>query len=90
MGGQTLSIEEISRRGEEIYERELRERVEPGNRGRFLVLDVQSGTYELGDDDLAATQRLLDRIPEAVPYGIRIGHPAAYRIGGGAMRRNTR
>lgn len=90
MPDQTLSIEEIAGRGEELYERDIRQRVEAGNRGRFLVIDVQSGEFEIADDDLAATQRLIDRIPHAVPYGLRIGYPAAYRIGSHSALRGAR
>jgi hypothetical protein len=73
--------EEIVRRGEEIYEREIRSKVEEANRGKFLILDVQTGAYEIDEDDLAASERLLDRHPDAELYGLRIGFPAAYRMG---------
>jgi hypothetical protein len=35
--------EEIVQRGQEIYDRDLRSRVEPTHAGRFLVLDILSG-----------------------------------------------
>ena len=37
--------DEIVRRGEEIYEREIRARVEPDHRGEFLAIDVETGDY---------------------------------------------
>jgi hypothetical protein len=73
--------EEIARRGREVYEREVRHEAEPAHRGRFLVLDVGSGDYEISDD-LDASERLLERRPDALLYGLRIGERAAYRIGG--------
>ena len=76
-----LPTGEIAHRGREIYEREVRREVEPDNRGRFLVLDVESGDYEISDDDLDASERLLKRRPDALLYGFRIGEGAAYRIG---------
>jgi hypothetical protein len=36
----------------------------------------------IDDDDLVATKRALAKRPEAVLYGLRIGYPAAYRLGG--------
>jgi hypothetical protein len=75
------TTEEIARRGREVYEREIRREVEPEHRGRFLVLDVESGDYEIADDDLDASERLLERRPDALLYGLRIGEGAAYRIG---------
>jgi hypothetical protein len=76
------TTEEIARRGREVYEREIRREVEPEYRGRFLALDVESGDYEIADDDLDASERLLERRPDALLYGLRIGEAAAYRIGG--------
>jgi hypothetical protein len=73
--------EEIASRGDAIYESRLRDQVESENRDRFLILDIESEEYEIADDDLAATMRLLARRPNAVIYGLRIGHSAAYRIG---------
>lgn len=76
-----LSNEEIARLGLERYTRDIQARVEAESSGRFLVLDVITGDYEIDEDDLTASDRLLARRPDALLYGIRIGHPAAYRIG---------
>jgi hypothetical protein len=81
------SPEEVVRRGEELYERELRPKVEAGNKGKFLILDIGTGAYEIDADDLTASDRLLARHPEAELYGLRIGHPTAYRLGGHAAPR---
>ncbi len=74
--------EEEAIRGEEIYERELRPNVEHQNDGQYLVLDIETGEYEINQDDLVATKRALAKRPDAVLYGLRIGHKAAYRLGG--------
>jgi hypothetical protein len=76
-----LSTEEIARLGQERYDRDIRAKVEPLHRGEFLVVDVLTGEYEIAEDDLIASDRLLARIPQAILYGLCIGHPAAYRIG---------
>jgi len=40
----TLTAEEIARRGEEIYERDLRAKLETEeNRGQFLIIDIATG-----------------------------------------------
>ena len=76
------SPEEIARRGEAIYDRAIRPKVEPHHVGEFVIVDVLTGEYEVARDDLTASHRMLARNPEALLYGIRIGLPAAYRIGG--------
>ncbi len=74
--------EEVTSRGETIYEQQIRDEIEPRNKGKFLVIDIETGVYEIDDDDLVATKRLLANFPNAVIYGLRIGFPTAYRIGG--------
>jgi hypothetical protein len=49
--------QEVARRGKEIYERDIRAKVEPEQEGRFLVIDVKSGSYALADDELEAFDR---------------------------------
>jgi len=73
---------EVREAGEEIYRRQLQEQLEPAENGRFLVIDIESGEFEVDDTDLAATKRMLQRRPDAVLYGMRIGDGAAYRLGG--------
>jgi hypothetical protein len=72
---------EVESRGEAIYQQQLCDKVGAQNQGKFLVIDIETGEYEIDIDDLAATKRLLARYPEAILYGLRIGSPAAYRIG---------
>ena len=76
------SPEVVESRGEEIYERQIREDVEPGNKGKFVVIDIETGDYEVDEDDLQATKRALAKRSDAVLYGLRIGYPAAYTLGG--------
>jgi hypothetical protein len=77
--------EEIAARGDAIYEQHLRDKVEPQHYGQFLILDIESQDYEIDNDDMAATQRLLARHPQGILYGLRIGYAAAYRIGAGLV-----
>ena len=73
--------EVIAARGEEIYQQQIRDKVDPKHKGKFLVLDVETGDYEIDAEDLVATDRLLAKHPNAIIYGVRVGFPAAYGIG---------
>jgi hypothetical protein len=75
-----LSKEEFSQRGHELYER-IRPKVEDGNRGRVVAIDVESGDFEVGSDTLVASDQLLARIPNAQTWFERIGYPALHRFG---------
>ena len=82
MPGAKYSREGVAERGEAIYEQHIRPHVEGEGKGKYLVLDIETGEYEIDQDDLAATKRLMAKCPDAVVYGLRIGYPAAYRLGG--------
>jgi hypothetical protein len=75
--------EEIARIAEEIYRREIRDKVMPQHKGRFLTLDIESGDYEIDDDDLSGEKNLRARHPDGVFFGFRIGYKEAYALGGG-------
>ena len=74
--------DEIVRRGRRLYEDHLRAHVGTGNEGKLLVINVDTGEYELDKDDAVACERAKARFPDAPLYTMRIGHPAAYRLGG--------
>lgn len=73
--------EEVVQRGHVIYDQQIWHHIQPEHQGRFVVIDIETGDYEIGDDDLSATKCILTRRPDAMTYGLRVGSPAAYRIG---------
>ena len=82
------AAEEVESRGTAIYEDKIRHLVEPGETGKFVVIDVYSGDYEIDERDGAAASRLLKRRPDAMTWAARVGYPAAYRWTGFRQRRN--
>jgi hypothetical protein len=75
------SKEEFARRGDEIYERDIRAHVEAGNEGKFVVIDIETGAYEIDVDELAASDRLLARNPNAQIWLTRVGSRYVRRFG---------
>jgi hypothetical protein len=75
------SKEEFARRGDEIYERDIRHLVEPKRNGEFVLIDIATGDYEVDADEMAASERLLSRLPNAQVWFRRIGKPYARRFG---------
>jgi hypothetical protein len=76
------TLEEIGRIGEQIYQRDIRDKVMPQEKGKFLILDIESGDYEVDEDDLRAEERVRARHPDGVFYGLRIGYKTAYTLAG--------
>ncbi len=62
MGYPQYASSEVAARGEAMYAR-LSTAVEAGNAGKFLVMDIRTGDYEVDADDLAATKRLIVKRP---------------------------
>ena len=75
------SKEEFARRGNEIYERHIRPQVEAGNHGKIVAIDIETGAYEMAEDVLTASDRLLARYPDAQVWFVRIGARAVHRFG---------
>jgi hypothetical protein len=70
-------MEELARRGTEIYEQQLRSRLAAGDKGRFVTIDVDTGDFEVADSLLEAATRLQARRPDAQTWSLRIGYKAA-------------
>ena len=75
------SSNEIAERGQALYVREIQGSLAASDRGKFLVLDIETGEYELDTDGLAAVQRARTKHPDGAFYVIRVGQSAAYRLG---------
>ncbi len=74
--------DEIVRRGEELYQERVRAQVEPEHTGKYLVLDIETGDYEIAPTAIEAIQRMKARHADPALYILRVGHQAAYRLGG--------
>ena len=78
MAGRTYKPREIAARGEAIYREHIQPEAQALAKGSFVVINVETGDHDIDDWDFAASQRLLDRRPNAVTYGVRVGHRAEY------------
>jgi hypothetical protein len=78
--------EEFARRGDEIYESQVRQQVEEGNHGKIVAIDIETGAFEVADDVVTASELLLAKYPDAQTWFIRIGHLAVYHFGARSLR----
>jgi hypothetical protein len=76
------SKEEFARRGDEIYESQVRSQVEEGNRGNIVAIDLETGAFEVDASEIAACNRLEASHPEAQIWIVRIGSRHVRRFGG--------
>jgi hypothetical protein len=82
------SKEEFARRGDEIYQSQIRSQVEEGNSGKIVAIDIETGAFELAEDIVTASERLLTRYPDAQTWFIRIGHQAVYHFGARSLKKS--
>ena len=67
---------EYGRRGDAIYNRDLRSILEPDHIGKFVLIDIETGAFEVDENGLAASDRLYARFPDAQPWMRRVGTPS--------------
>ena len=81
MGQPRHSKSDFAQQGDAIYEREVEPQLAPEDAGKFVAIDIESGAYEIGRDELSASDRLLARRPGAQVWLRRIGSRYAHRFG---------
>ena len=80
--GNGQPVGHIAERGARLYEQRLRPLLEPQHNGKYVVIDVETGEYELDADHLAASDRAAAKRPGAPLYAARVGAPTIGRVGG--------
>jgi len=80
------SKEEFARRGDAIYENDVRPQLKSEDEGKFAAIDIESGTYEIDEDELKACDKLSACIPDAQIWLVKVGSRYLHRFGGREKR----
>lgn len=81
--------EEACRRGDEIYDREIRGKIEADNKGKYVAIDIENGTWEMDTDEIVAGDKLLARFPDAQIWMTRVGYGYIRHFGAGRGRKTA-
>jgi hypothetical protein len=73
--------DEFARKGDELYERQVRPQLGEHDHDKFVALDIDTGEYELDEDELTAGDRLRQRLPQAQIWYVRVGSDYLHRFG---------
>jgi hypothetical protein len=57
--------EAFARRGDAVYDREVRPHLKGKDKGKFVAIDIESGAFEIAEEELAAVDKLSARVPDA-------------------------
>jgi len=80
------ALNELDQRAQAIYD-QIRSQIENrANIGKIIVIDVDSGDYEIDDRGIEASRRLRNRHPHGNLYALRIGYTAVEVLGGVLQR----
>lgn len=63
------SKEEFARRGDEIYESQVRLQVEEGNHGKIVAINLETGDFEVDASEIVACDQLEARHPDVLGNG---------------------
>ena len=72
-------IHRLQSKGEQVYQR-LRTRLERRYKGRIVAIEVDSGQYVMGKDELQVALRAVKKFPGKQFSFIRIGYPAVHKL----------
>lgn len=68
-------IDEIAKRGEEIYEADLKINLEGTHWGKFVLINVDTSEHVIADTQLEALKKFDERFLDAPGHCIQIGVP---------------
>jgi hypothetical protein len=69
-------------RAKRIYAEQLQARLETNHIDRFVAIEPESGEHFLGDTFDEAVKSARSKYPSRLSHTIKIGHRAAFHIGG--------
>lgn len=75
------TLDELESLGTELFDRQVRPALRPEDEGKFVAIDVDTGDYEVNQDDFTAVSGLRSRHPTAEIWLMRAGYPTTYRMG---------
>ena len=79
VSAETKSVIDQARK---IYASQLQQELEVNHRDRFVAIEPISGEYFLGDTFDESVKAARTKFPSRLSHTIRIGHRAAFQIGG--------
>jgi hypothetical protein len=83
------SKKEFARRGDAIYLEAVRPKLSADDVGKFVAIDIETGSYAIDADELKACHKLRKRVPDAQIWMVRVGYRYVHRFGGRDVRWGT-
>ncbi|MCA9242168.1 MAG: hypothetical protein KDA37_18280 [Planctomycetales bacterium] len=75
----------VAERARNLYDRDLRDSLEELHQGRYVCIEPDSGDFFLSDTFDGAVNQAIDAYPERLTHTLRVGHSAAFHLGGASQ-----
>lgn len=72
----------VAEEAKRIYESRLQSQLEASHRDQFVAIEPVSQSYFVGNEFIDAAMAAKQAYPERKSFVIRIGHEAAFHLGG--------
>ena len=82
-------LNELTVRGKEFYEKNLKAILEPQHNGEFVAIEPYSERYFLDEDSTQVALKALAEMPGKKFYFARVGYQYAHKIGGSWMKKKV-
>ncbi|MBU1262938.1 hypothetical protein KKG61_05690 [bacterium] len=76
-----MSLKERIKRANLIYERQLREKLERDHKGEFIAIEINSGDFFLGKNEIEAYEKGIEKYPTKTFVYKRVGYKATHFVG---------
>lgn len=81
-----LTPEQVAEKGQQIYKDKLKAILEPKDRGKFVIIEVESGDYFVADSMIDALSKAKEKYPNKVFHTIKVGFDGIFKMGTYAHR----
>jgi hypothetical protein len=76
-----MDAKSVAKRGNEIYSRKYKAKLEKSHRGEYLAIDIKNEESFLGNSPGEAAKKAEKKNPRGPFYLLRIGFTSVYRMG---------
>jgi len=74
-----IDKDEFVAKGKKIYKK-LKPKIEHDNKGKVVAIEIESGEYVIGEDELDAAIKAKNKFPNKIFDFIRIGYKTVHKL----------
>jgi hypothetical protein len=78
--------EEFARRGDALIDRKVRPHLTAADEDKFVAIDIETGEYELDENEMRAADRLRKRVSDPQIWLVHVSRGYLHRFGGQGLR----